>query len=76
MNHVFTCAGCGRQWSIESTSKLECFFVGLCYWCIRESGLGFDLIATVLRFLLSVWMRRKKVTLTSRKTAKPAPAGQ
>lgn len=62
-NHVFTCAVCGRQWSIYSNSKLECFFVGLCYYCIRVHGLSFALIATVLRYL---------VTLMSRNAAKPA----
>lgn len=53
MNHVFTCAGCGRQWSIHSTDKLECFFVGLCYWCIRKSGLLFAVIAKVLQLLMA-----------------------
>lgn len=38
-NHVFTCAGCGRQWTVNSTDSLECFFVGLCYWCIRQHKL-------------------------------------
>jgi hypothetical protein len=37
-NHVFTCVRCSRQWTVVSNDKLECFFSGLCYWCLRETG--------------------------------------
>jgi len=51
-NHVFTCARCTRQFTVHSASKLECFFVGLCYWCIIECHLTQEQIVTKLQELL------------------------
>lgn len=52
LNHVFTCSGCSRQWTINSRNLLECFFVGLCYWCIRQYGIKKDQIDECLLGLL------------------------
>lgn len=64
-NHVFTCSGCGRQWTVHSTSVLECFFVGLCYWCITEGGLSKHKIDRRLRDLLQP-AEKDKNTMTSK----------
>ena len=52
-NHVFTCAGCSRQWTIHSNDALECFFVGLCYWCITKHGFTQDRLVRFLRSLIT-----------------------
>lgn len=51
-NHVFTCSGCSRQWTVVSDSPLECFFVGLCYHCIRDHKLAKDGIDQALTGLI------------------------
>lgn len=53
-NHVFTCAQCSRQYTIDSKDPLDCFFVGLCYSCIRALGLTFDQIVDKLRELFNL----------------------
>jgi hypothetical protein len=47
-NHVFTCAVCSRQWTVVSNHKLECFFTGLCYWCLRETGVTQEAVRDVV----------------------------
>jgi hypothetical protein len=47
-NHVFTCVRCSRQWTVVSNHELECFFSGLCYWCLRETGIGQERVKTAL----------------------------
>lgn len=50
-NHVFTCSACARQWTVDSNDSLECFFVGLCYWCICEHEVTKEEIDKSLRLL-------------------------
>jgi hypothetical protein len=47
-NHVFTCVRCSRQWTVTSGDSLECYFSGLCYWCLRETGISQERISTML----------------------------
>lgn len=52
MNHVFTCVRCNRQWTVVSSEELECFFCGLCYWCILETKVTQVQIQSALSDLL------------------------
>lgn len=60
-NHVFTCAGCGRQWTVVSDSPLDCFFLGLCQECIWVGRLTNEAIRGALTALMNRMRDRRAV---------------
>lgn len=50
-SHIFTCAECGRQYTVHGKGPLDCFFAGLCFDCITAHKLTRDEIVKVLRNL-------------------------